>query len=81
MSIRYTQPCPTCGRRIQVQASLMGHSVACPHCSAEFVAAAHGEGAEYHSRRTPPDSSAIVDPLMARVERALARASAQQSAV
>ena len=36
--MRFTQPCPTCGRRVQVRASLMGCTVACQHCKAEFVA-------------------------------------------
>ena len=38
MSVRFTQSCPTCGRRIQVRASLMGCEVRCQHCDAVFVA-------------------------------------------
>ena len=73
MSIRFTQSCPTCGRRIQVQASLMGHSVACPHCRAEFSVTD-----QEHADRTGTQhqtAESIQDPLMARVEKALARAS------
>lgn len=36
--IRFTRSCPTCGRRIQIRSSLLGHIVACRHCNAEFVA-------------------------------------------
>jgi hypothetical protein len=38
MSVRFTQSCPTCGRRIEVRASLMGCDVRCQHCDAVFVA-------------------------------------------
>ncbi|MFK8111431.1 MAG: response regulator [Rubripirellula sp.] len=65
MPVQFTQSCPTCGRRIQVRASLLGCTVACQHCKAEFVAEAGSD-------------SGVVDPfpietddLMARVERAL----------
>lgn len=71
MSIKFTHGCPTCGRRIQVRAALMGRTVACPHCHAEFVA---GTGAERGA--APRDGSNVispVDPLMQRVEQALQR--------
>ena len=60
--IRFSQSCPTCGRRIQVRASLLGSTVACQHCSAEFTATGMSD-----------DVSHIDDDcrLMARVERAL----------
>ena len=84
MPIQFTQSCPTCGRRIQIQASLMGHSVACPHCRAEFDASAgiakpaeiDGRIRVNHMVDTEP-----VDPLMARVEKALARANDQSTAI
>ena len=38
MSVRFTQCCPTCGRRVQIRATLLGRTVACQHCKAEFVA-------------------------------------------
>ncbi len=79
MPIRFTQPCPTCGRRIQVQASLMGHSVACPHCRAEFSADGVEAGGQVGSKH--PEGHQSVDPLMIRVEKALARASAEQPVV
>ncbi len=37
-SIRFTRSCPTCGRRVEIRASLLGDSVVCQHCQAEFVA-------------------------------------------
>jgi len=78
MSIRYTQPCPTCGRRIQVQASLMGHSLACPHCGADFVAGGGADAVAGQPMPSAAGNAAVVDPLMARVERALARANGEQ---
>lgn len=38
MSIRFIQPCPTCGRRIQVRAATLGQMIECPHCHARFHA-------------------------------------------
>lgn len=34
----YVQECPTCGRRLRVRVVYLGKSIACQHCSAEFVA-------------------------------------------
>ncbi len=73
MPIRFTQSCPTCGRRIQVQAALLGHSVACPHCRAEFSAADEESARGGAGARQQPEAS-VPDPLMVRVEKALARA-------
>ena len=78
MSIRFTQSCPTCGRRIQVQATLLGHSVACPHCQAEFTANGD-QPAVPHSDSGQPAAAPATDSLMARVERALAKADAAQT--
>ena len=60
--VRFTQPCPTCGRRVEIRASLMGHTVACQHCKAEFVADPNYEMVD---QRDPAEA------LMERVERAL----------
>ncbi len=65
MSIKFTQACPTCGRRIDVRASLLGCTVACQHCGAEFTASAHEESTF---------GRAEGDDLLARVEKALRRA-------
>lgn len=67
MSIKFTQSCPTCGRRVDVRASLLGCIVACQHCGAEFTA-----NANVGSR--PGRNSD--DELLARVEKALRRAEA-----
>lgn len=34
----FVQECPTCGRRLLVQIDLLGRSVACQHCQAQFMA-------------------------------------------
>ena len=62
--IRFSNSCPTCGRRIQIRSGLLGKTVACPHCQAEFVARSgdHGTGVSDDSQR-----------LMDRVELALMR--------
>lgn len=65
MSIKFTQSCPTCGRRTDIRATLLGCSVACQHCGAEFIANANEDtGLE---RQHDED-------LFARVEKALRRA-------
>jgi len=33
----FVQPCPTCGRRLQVKVEYMGLELACQHCSAKFI--------------------------------------------
>ncbi len=60
MTLRFGQSCPTCGRRIEVRLELLGRSIACPHCHAEFTAS---------ERPVPLPKSE--DALMDRVERAL----------
>jgi len=65
MSIRFNQSCPTCGRRVDIRASLLGCVVACQHCGAEFVATANED------LSGPQDSS---DDLLARAEAAIQRA-------
>ncbi|MCG8649782.1 MAG: response regulator [Pirellulales bacterium] len=72
MMLRFTQSCPTCGRRIEVRASLLGCTVACQHCHAEFVAEAGDR-----RKRSIDDIRQIEasdDDLMARVEQLLQRA-------
>ena len=75
MSVRFTQSCPTCGRRIQVRASLMGCDVACQHCHAVYVA--EQDSAHLSHLSVQPEVVADdlnLDPLMDRVEQALSRA-------
>ena len=45
--VRFTRSCPTCGRRIQIRGSLLGKTVACRHCNAEFVAMVDDDTAGY----------------------------------
>ena len=63
--IRFSRSCPTCGRRVQIRASLMGSQIGCGHCHAKFVANAGEEdpGVVDDSQR-----------LMDRVEQMLLRA-------
>lgn len=77
MSVRFTQSCPTCGRRIQVRASLLGCTVACQHCQAEFVA---DMGTKREAAPSITRIDAEPDPLMERVEQALQRSSEQAAA-
>ncbi len=42
-STHFVQECPTCGRRLQVRVSLLGRSICCPHCQADFIASLHSE--------------------------------------
>ncbi|TWU24977.1 hypothetical protein Pla52o_12740 [Novipirellula galeiformis] len=64
-SVRFTQSCPRCGRRVEVRASLLGCTVACQHCHAEFVASTNSDGPQHIDRS--------ID-LLQRVESALRRA-------
>ena len=34
----YLQPCPTCGRRLQVQIEYLGKQLVCSHCQGPFIA-------------------------------------------
>jgi hypothetical protein len=75
MSVRFTQSCPTCGRRLQIRASLLGCTVACQHCHAEFVAESSAAGRT--TAMEEGDSCDSSDDLMERVEQALKRANQQ----
>ncbi len=37
-SVFYVQPCPACGRSLQVRVDYLGKGIACQHCQASFVA-------------------------------------------
>ena len=74
MSVRFTQSCPTCGRRLQIRAALLGCTVACQHCRAEFVA----ESADDRSSKPEePKQMESSDDLMLRVEQVLEKARQQ----
>lgn len=66
--VRFTQSCPICGRRVEIRASLLGCTVACQHCHAEFTASAQSNDCENLPQ---------TDDLLARVEAALRRAEEQ----
>ena len=66
MSLRFVQACPTCGRRLEVRIELLGRSVACQHCRAEFIASDNQRSVQ------PP---APETDLMQRVEAALRQSS------
>ncbi len=68
VSIRFTRSCPTCGRRIEIQASLLGRTVGCTHCGAEFTA---------NSTDEPVIHCDEGNQLMARVEKALGQPTVQ----
>lgn len=59
----YSQPCPVCGRRLQIRVSLLGHRVYCQHCGGGFTAVDE-------SLRGPPVADRV-DDLLARATRAL----------
>ncbi|QDU76102.1 hypothetical protein Pan97_31470 [Bremerella volcania] len=33
----FVQPCPTCGRKLQVKVEYLGLEVSCQHCGAGFI--------------------------------------------
>ncbi len=77
MSVRFTQSCPTCGRRVEIRASLLGCTVACQHCRAEFVAEPGFAGGR--GRREPIQAVESSDDLMARVEQLLQQPNGQSA--
>ena len=77
MALRFTQSCPTCGRRVEIRAALLGCTVACQHCRAEFVAEPGVSIDQPPASMGQADSS---DDLMARVDQLLQQ-SDQQSPI
>jgi transcription elongation factor Elf1 len=82
MPVSFTQSCPTCGRRVQVRASLVGYTVVCQHCRAEFDAKLDSEihlvsRGNNLGNTEEPQMEPEADPLMMRVEEVLKRAAAQ----
>jgi len=59
----FTQPCPTCGRKLNVRLEYANEEVCCQHCHAEFVA----KDPEWLA--TPQDSSQC--PLLRRADELL----------
>ena len=75
MATSITESCEVCGRRIEIDGSLLGQSVSCPHCQACFRAPTKIN----QSRATPGGSESVADcvddgsELMKRVNSALER--------
>lgn len=67
MALHFKQSCPVCGRRLEVPTRLLGLTIACQHCCAEFCAGMDAD-----------DSSGgnAADQLLARVDAALSRSRA-----
>jgi len=63
MSTYFSQPCPTCGRMLQVRLQYLGKQIVCRHCHGEF------EACDPESATYPPASSGIN--LMKRVDQLL----------
>ncbi len=71
MPLHFTQSCPTCGRRLEIPTRLLGQTVACQHCLAEF-----------HSHSDDDTNPPWTDPtaaLLARVDAALQRSQPKAS--
>ena len=62
----FVQPCPTCGRHLEVRVRYLGRPVICRHCSAEF------EACDPASPVYPPPSSRLN--LVQRAEALIERA-------
>jgi hypothetical protein len=65
MAYRFVQPCPTCGRHLEIRVELLGKLLACQHCAAEFVAS------DLHGHQGEAEASEV---LLDRVDQALRRA-------
>lgn len=66
-SVFYVQPCPACGRSLQVRVDYLGKGITCQHCEATFVA-------QQQSRAPRPSESGLAlldraDELLKAVER------------
>ena len=68
--IRFTRSCPTCGRRVEIRPALLGCSVACQHCKAEFVASVSDD--ERHRIDENHRLMARVDQMLEQAERSIA---------
>ncbi len=72
VSVHFTRSCPTCGRRVEIRAALLGRTVACQHCGAEFTATASDDPSQHIDEGHR---------LMDRVERALQQADSELNTV
>ena len=70
MATYFSQPCPTCGRTLQIRVQYLGRDLQCHHCSGKFLAYDPADGG-------PPPSNSGLD-LLARAELLLDQTSAHQ---
>ena len=65
-SSTFFQPCPTCGRHLQVRVRHLGKMVTCRHCGGEFRA----EDPEHQDLGAPPRISLLqrADELLGQAE-------------
>jgi len=70
MATYYSQPCPTCGRTLQVRVQYLGRDLQCQHCCGRFQAF-DPEGSS-----VPSSDSGLG--LLARADELLAQSSAQR---
>lgn len=75
--VYYHQPCPVCGRTLQIAVELLGKRVYCQHCGGGFVAM----DASLMTAAAPVDQAdGRVDALLERAALALEQASADGDA-
>lgn len=60
------QECPTCGRRLIVRIDLLGRTVACQHCQAQFQAL---DPARFNRRDEPPPGPGLLERAQAILDR------------
>lgn len=76
-SVFYVQPCPACGRSLQVRVDYLGKGISCQHCEATFVA-------QQQTRTPEPSQSGLAlldraDELLKAVERRKRELAAKQT--
>jgi hypothetical protein len=62
----YHQPCPVCGRTLQIGVMLLGRHVYCQHCGGGFVAADPALGRAVAAGLERGERDAAVDRLLER---------------
>jgi hypothetical protein len=72
MATFFVQPCPTCGRNLEVRIQYLGRKVVCQHCRAEFLAQEGLSAAPGETVPTEAPAAETRSPLMARAEQLLA---------
>lgn len=78
-SVFYVQPCPACGRSLQVRVDYLGKGISCQHCEATFVA-------QQQTRAPRPSESGIAlldraDELLKAVDRRKREMAAEKAGI